>query len=302
MIIILCGKSGSGKDAIAKNIVNRYNVKNLISTTSRPIRDGETNGVEYNFISRDEFIEMINRDEFVEYRTYSTLVGGVPETWYYGMPKQDIDKDELYITILDVDGAKSFKNYYGEENLMTVYIKASDDVRKYRAIARGSFDETEWNRRVADDEIKFIDATLIANMEVENEYNDLEYLDDIAENIYNVAKRKTNKKPTTSNNRNINACHYSSFADYVNSLPENTLFRYWIIKKKFTPYEMKNADYMQSIYTNDECLLGCVREVIELGNGDVLIGFDYEGENECRYFYRLSEIELALYDKDQEDD
>ena len=64
MVLILCGKSGSGKDAMAKNLVER-GFKPIISSTSRPIRKGETDGVEYNFVTREKFEQLIEYDELV---------------------------------------------------------------------------------------------------------------------------------------------------------------------------------------------------------------------------------------------
>ena len=62
MLLIICGKSGSGKDALLKRLVQHYGFCPIISTTSRPPRFGEMNGVEYNFVSKEKFLELIDRD------------------------------------------------------------------------------------------------------------------------------------------------------------------------------------------------------------------------------------------------
>ena len=63
--------------------------------------------------------------------------------------------NQIHGIILDVEGAKSFIDYFGRDNLRIIYIEADDDIRKSRAEKRGSFDETEWQRRFIDDDIKF---------------------------------------------------------------------------------------------------------------------------------------------------
>ena len=159
MYLILCGKSGSGKDTILKRLCKR-GFTPIVSLTSRPIREGETNGVEYNFVSRELFESLIRDDKLIEYRTYDTLVGGEPDTWYYGLEKTSVDLDHDYVVILDLKGAKSFMDYYGRENCFCVYITATESIRTERARKRGSFDATEWMRRVEADRIDFNDAAV----------------------------------------------------------------------------------------------------------------------------------------------
>ena len=150
MYLILCGKSGSGKDTILKRLCKR-GFTPIVSLTSRPIREGETNGVEYNFVSRELFESLIRDDKLIEYRTYNTQVGWEPDTWYYGLEKTAVDLENDYVVILDINGAKSFMDYYGQDNCMCIYIDVLDGIRTGRAKQRGSFDETEWNRRMEAD-------------------------------------------------------------------------------------------------------------------------------------------------------
>lgn len=155
-ILILCGKSGSGKDWIQKLIIKNEKFKPIISWTSRPKRENETEGVEYHFCSKKEFEYMIKQNKLIEYRSYNTLLNGKEDTWYYGILKEDLDlENERYVVILDLNGAKSFMNYYGKENCHCVFVDASQTVRTERAKKRGSFDETEWNRRLKADEEDF---------------------------------------------------------------------------------------------------------------------------------------------------
>lgn len=165
MIVILLGKSASGKDTIARKLVKARPADfftKLVGTTSRPIRENEKNGVDYNFVSKDEFSQLINNDMLLEYRAYNTLVNNKPDTWYYGFSKTPLDLSKNYIVVLDVDGAKHFISYYGAENCYVVFVDASDSEHEYRARKRGSFDKSEWDRRNADDILKFSDTRVIS--------------------------------------------------------------------------------------------------------------------------------------------
>jgi guanylate kinase len=154
MIIILCGKSGSGKDTIL-NKMKSFGYKPLISYTTRPIRDGEKDGNEYHFVTKDTFLQMINNNEFIEHRSYKTKLNGIDDIWYYGLRKENLDKFSTYVVILDLNGAKSVRDYYGSDNCFICYIDVPDPIRTQRAESRGSFDKTEWDRRMDADSDDF---------------------------------------------------------------------------------------------------------------------------------------------------
>lgn len=149
---ILVGKSASGKDTILQHILKISNYKPIVSTTSRPKRDNETEGVDYYFVSKDTFLDLIADDDLIEYRKYNTLVNNVSDTWYYGIQKRELNPSYNYITILDLKGARSFVNHYGADNCEVLYIYCDEEIRKERAKKRPNFDETEWERRRKDDD------------------------------------------------------------------------------------------------------------------------------------------------------
>lgn len=155
MITILIGKSATGKDTVLRELRDEYGYEPIISTTSRPMRENEKDHVDYIFVSSEIFKAMIQIGCFIEYRSYNTLVNGNPDIWYYGVQTFEPDDNRNYVVILDVEGAKSFINYFGRDNLRIIYIDANDVIRKSRAEKRGSFDETEWQRRLNDDAVKF---------------------------------------------------------------------------------------------------------------------------------------------------
>lgn len=158
MLVVLVGKSGSGKDTIARELIKNEDFLPMVSTTTRPMREGEVDGVDYNFVSKEVFGNTIMEDGFLEYRKYKTINNGKPDLWFYGTPKAELDEKENYIKIADIDGAKAIVDYYGKENCFVAYVFADDIERQKRAMHRGSFELDEWKRRLDDDAIKFAPA------------------------------------------------------------------------------------------------------------------------------------------------
>lgn len=138
-IIILVGCSSSGKDTLVKELIKRYNYIPIISTTSRPKRINEKNGVEYNFVSKEEIIKGIKNNEFIEYRCYKVANG---EEWFYGIKKDEIKlhDNNIYIGITDIDGLIEMKKYLKTikyENILTsVYLNCSGFIRIKRSLKR----------------------------------------------------------------------------------------------------------------------------------------------------------------------
>ena len=148
-VVVLTGMSCAGKDTV-RRALEKIGYTNIVSHTSRPMRENEIEGVDYNFVSKEEFNNLIDNNEMIEYRNYETNWNGRGETWFYGVKKFKPDNKD-YVIVMDLGGAESIIKHFGEENCMVVYLSASDNKRKSRAIIRGSFDETEWNRRLIAD-------------------------------------------------------------------------------------------------------------------------------------------------------
>ena len=158
MLYILTGKSASGKDYILK-LIKKYNIaKPLITMTTRPPRDNETNGIDYYFQSKNNFIKMLNGNKFIEHTKYKAYNNGIYEEWYYGTPIQSIDKTIDQVIILNPAGLKAMKQYAKKLNIniKTIYIDTDKSIRTARANLRSNNDPQEWNRRMARDDIDFI--------------------------------------------------------------------------------------------------------------------------------------------------
>ncbi len=79
---------------------------------------------------------------------------------YYGSPKVPLDRD--YVVILDLEGLETYLEKYGSRHIRVVYIYCEEKERARRAELRGTFSNEEWQRRLADDNMKFSKENLIA--------------------------------------------------------------------------------------------------------------------------------------------
>lgn len=80
MIIVLVGKTASGKTSVANRLCRNKRFKRIITYTTRPMRDNEQQDVDYHFISDEQFNKMVENNEFTEYKRYNTSHG----VWSYG--------------------------------------------------------------------------------------------------------------------------------------------------------------------------------------------------------------------------
>ncbi len=142
-MIILIGASASGKTEIAKELKKSFGIVKAITTTTRPIRKGEIDGVDYFFIDKERFIELKEQDHFIE----TTLYNGN----YYGCGKDQISDDK--VIIVDPEGLKSFISL-NEDNIVSFYTKADEDVRIKRMTGRGD-DPLVIDQRIKNDITSF---------------------------------------------------------------------------------------------------------------------------------------------------
>lgn len=153
--IILLGKSAAGKDYILNYLKEKYNFNCIVSHTTRPIRINEVNGRDYYFTDTKCFSQMLANNEFVETREYTTCLNNKQDIWYYGIAKKEFDNKIHKICVVDTTGQKEIIKYYGQENIISIYIDVEDKLREQRAKNRGSFSQSEWDRRLKDDNKKF---------------------------------------------------------------------------------------------------------------------------------------------------
>ena len=145
-MLVLMGKSNTGKTEIAKAIQRQQHFNKITTFTSRPARDGEVNGEDYWFITKEEFLQKIEEGFFAEWEKFSTEFGD----WYYGSAKESYSGDG--VIILSPSGVKTVLEKL--HNITVVLIDADDEVIKARQVARGD-DKKEAERRFVQDIIDF---------------------------------------------------------------------------------------------------------------------------------------------------
>ena len=135
-IFYIMGKSASGKDKIYSRLVkdNSLNLKKLILYTTRPVRDGEKDGIQYYFTDDQKLREFEAEGKVIEVRAYNTVYG----VWtYFTADDGQIDlKNDNYLGIGTLESFKKMKNYYGKEAVIPIYIEVEDGERLIRAIRR----------------------------------------------------------------------------------------------------------------------------------------------------------------------
>jgi guanylate kinase len=134
-VIVLCAPSGSGKTTLAKHLLSqkKFNLKFSISATTRQIRENEKDGIDYHFLSLDDFKAKIDSKDFIEFeKVYQDI--------YYGTLKSEIDSlIKKYNIIFDVDviGALSLKKYFSSDALTIFINPPSLNELENRLIKRG---------------------------------------------------------------------------------------------------------------------------------------------------------------------
>lgn len=156
MIYIVIGKSAAGKNKVAQLIKeNMPSIKPIITTTSRPMQEGEKQDVDYHFVSKDEFLNKVAAEEFIEYVSNKTVYRGHPAVWYYGTTKDAINPDEDCVIVVDPDGADSLICEFGRDKCKVVLVDAHNRVRCKRAMERSTVSMSEWRKRAEEDDAKF---------------------------------------------------------------------------------------------------------------------------------------------------
>lgn len=135
-IICLMGKSSSGKDTVYKKLLQKGTipVRTIVPYTTRPIRAGERDGVEYFFTDEEHFQELSKKGKIIEDRAYHTCHG----LWRYFTVDDGqihLESDE-YLMIGTLEAYRKLKDYFGEDKLLPVLIELEDGERLQRALNR----------------------------------------------------------------------------------------------------------------------------------------------------------------------
>ena len=135
-IYCMMGKSSSGKDTIYKMLLEdgELALKKVVPYTTRPMRSGETDGVEYYFCDEARLAELQSAGLVVELRSYNTVHG----VWNYFTVKdhQLEDQNQDYLTIGTLESYLDIRDYFGKERVIPIYREVEDGTRLQRALDR----------------------------------------------------------------------------------------------------------------------------------------------------------------------
>lgn len=206
-LIYIMGKSSAGKDTIYQKVKERIDTNLYIPYTTRPMREGENQGREYNFITREEFNILEKEQKVMENRNYNVInKNGERDVWTYAtIADEQWEQEGDFLSIGTLESYTSILKYlrsHPEKDLtmMPVYIQISEEERKKRAIAREktqikpNFEEME--RRLKADNIDFSAEKLrdagISQFETFENYDLKKCVNEIIE--YIEKRRKAVKK------------------------------------------------------------------------------------------------------------
>ncbi len=135
-IFVIMGKSATGKDTVFQRIIESKELmlKTAVGYTTRPIRKGERNGVEYRFVTVEEMKNLKEKGLIIEHRSYQTVHG----EWNYFT----VNDDQItlgtndYLLISTLEGFVQIRKYFGDDVVIPFYIEVADDIRLERSIIR----------------------------------------------------------------------------------------------------------------------------------------------------------------------
>lgn len=135
-IICLMGKSATGKDTIFKELLKdgTLDLKTIVPYTTRPIRVGEVEGVEYHFTDEDGFQRLLAEGKIIEDRKYDTVHG----LWrYFTVADENLDlENNDYCLIGTLEAYVHIRDYFGPEKVVPILIELDDGERLSRALNR----------------------------------------------------------------------------------------------------------------------------------------------------------------------
>lgn len=170
--IVISGPSGVGKGTICKSLIDDGYAWFSVSMTTRDVREGEIDGVNYYFISKEEFKKRIEEGQLLEYNVYNDN--------YYGTPKdkvlEKLDEGINVMLEIDVNGAKNIKDKFNDALLIYIAPPTIEDLRD-RLISRGTEDIDTINKRleIAEEEMNRVDIYdyVIINDDLDTAINEI---------------------------------------------------------------------------------------------------------------------------------
>ena len=181
-MIVLTGASASGKTVTALDLQKRHGLVKAITTTTREKRVGETDGVEYFFISKEEFQKRLKENKFVEHSLYNGN--------YYGCGVDQVSDNK--IVVLDPNGLHAFLKLKNK-NIVSFLLLANEKTRSDRMHERGDKEENI-KQRIANDVNDFsLDRIGKVDFVINTENYTIEEVSDIIYKLYTETLKKESR-------------------------------------------------------------------------------------------------------------
>ena len=134
-VIALIGEAGSGKDTLMRKLVEANpQLNEVVSYTTRPPREGEVDGVNYHFVTGEEFGELVVAGKMFEASCFND--------WFYGTGVDSLKEDKLNIGVFNPEGIESLMQH-NNVNLTVIRVWASDKNRLIRQLNREEFPDVD---------------------------------------------------------------------------------------------------------------------------------------------------------------
>lgn len=184
-MVILIGKSASGKDTVAKRLIKDYGYQKIVTWTTRPMRPGEKQDITYHYTSDEEFQDKIEEGFFAEWKKYDSVFGA----WYYGTPLLEIESftDENRVIIITPDGYENIRQYL-DRNTLVVYLDVKNSILKKRLKKRGD-NPKEIKRRLKSDNEDFKGIKDKVHVVIENNNRDIDEITKMIHKMHEMRKR-----------------------------------------------------------------------------------------------------------------
>lgn len=133
-IYCIVGPSAVGKDTFYKELLQTHgaSLTPVIPSTTRPMRAGEVNGVDYHFVDFEELAALEADGRVIEKREYHTTQG----LWVYFTMKFELEEGRDYVLISTLEGALRLQAHYGADRVTVVFLRLDAGVRLSRSLAR----------------------------------------------------------------------------------------------------------------------------------------------------------------------
>jgi guanylate kinase len=144
LLVIISSPAGGGKDSVIRGLLKILpNSTRLVTTTSRAKRPRDNEGIDYFFISKQDFEEKIKREYFLEYNNCAGNYYGIPKEYFYNLQ----NKFDVVLTDIDVNGKKHFDDLK-IPHISIFLVPDSMDILRERARRRGGMTEEMIEARI----------------------------------------------------------------------------------------------------------------------------------------------------------